>query len=231
MTDIKNNQETEISQNLDSLFGDDEPIFEFDDTGSPVVLENTNMDSNSKKKGDDSKVSDDTIELKQVCDTDDKKNQEKADIKNTSLENLKVIILSNEWEINFNNFQKIIDEIKKIKVKENYTDNEPILKLFKIMESLSKYLLKYKINSKQEAFNAIETTYKNIEILFSKSNISKQEQDQIVTASIKDFKKLKALIAHKSSEKTPDDLIKAAVKRIKIFIKKEIALLRQELKT
>ncbi len=223
MTDIKNNQETEISQNLDSLFGDDEPIFEFDDTGSPVVLENTNMDSNSKKKGDDSKVSDDTIELKQVCDTDD--------IKNTSLENLKVIILSNEWEINFNNFQKIIDEIKKIKVKENYTDNEPILKLFKIMESLSKYLLKYKINSKQEAFNAIETTYKNIEILFSKSNISKQEQDQIVTASIKDFKKLKALIAHKSSEKTPDDLIKAAVKRIKIFIKKEIALLRQELKT
>ncbi len=223
MTDIKNNQETEISQNLDSLFGDDEPIFEFDDTGSPVVLENTNMDSNSKKKGDDSKVSDDTIELKQVCDTDD--------IKNTSLENLKVIILSNEWEINFNNFQKIIDEIKKIKIKENYTDNEPILKLFKIMESLSKYLLKYKTNSKQEAFNAIETTYKNIEKIFFKSNISKQEQDQIVTASIKDFKELKALITHRSSEKTPDDLIKAAVKRIKIFIKKEIALLRQELKT
>ena len=144
------------------------------------------------------------------------------------MEILKAIMLSNEWEISFNNFQKIIDEIKKLK--ESYKNNDPVLQLFKIMESLSKYLLKHKTDSHPEVFKTIDITYQNLEKLISTPKINKQEQDKIISESIKNFKKLKTLITPKKSNKTSDEVIKAVVERINIYVKKEITLLIQELK-
>jgi hypothetical protein len=171
------------------------------------------------------------------------------------LRELKSVILSIDWEISDEVMSRLLEEVTRLK--NSYNNDRIISPFFKMLDSLGRYIKKYKAKANPEAVKVLNSVYDALErILLSDDDLKAKEKEAILLEEVQRFKGLKREIqeARESGEergragKTPPGLVEgkdvsidwdegqgtresllAALNEVKALIRSEFKTLREEM--
>lgn len=159
------------------------------------------------------------------------------EIRTSSLQDLKAIFLSMDWEINDQTLTKLIDESEKLL---NSSEGDLVLMAyFKMLSSLGKYIKSRKANSDKDAVGLLNSVYEGMEKVIAAEEMPYQERERLVIDEINKFQvlkqKLKATKVGYLSEKSVDQSASyAELKDIKadmVSLRQEVTELRAQVAT
>ena len=115
-----------------------------------------------------------------------------------SLENLKALVLSIDWEITDEVMTDFIEQVEILK--DRYGDDK-ILEIFlQLLGDLGKYIKFYKARSHPDAINALKTLYNNMEKMVMSKDMPEAERGKLLLTEVTRFKKLKEQIAKRNAD-------------------------------
>jgi hypothetical protein len=188
---------------------------------------------------------------------DDKSDIEadQLDAQTYPLRELKSVILSIEWEISDEVMHRFLEEVARLK--NSYNNDRIMSPFFKMLDSLGRYIKKYKAKANPGAVKVLNSVYAALErTLLSDDDLKATEKETILLEEVQRFKDLKRKIqAGRESgeergraEKTTSELVEgkdgsidwdegrgtpesllAAVNELKVLIRSEFETLREEM--
>ena len=108
-----------------------------------------------------------------------------------SLANLKSTIMSLEWEVNDDNLDDLIQEIRKLQ--KAYVKNDQLQKLFRLLFHLGRYIKIHKSDTHPYIFKLLFRFY-NSSAKIASGKYSNHEKDKIVNDEIKHYLSLKSYL-------------------------------------
>lgn len=162
------------------------------------------------------------------------------------LRELRGAILSIEWEISDDVMDRFLDEVASLR--NSYDRNRVVILLLKMLDSLGRYIKKYKASANPGALKVLTSVYSGLEKVLSPTGPEDAEKEKILLAEVHRFKELKNDILQggitagekASPEKVIGDLVegrdvflselRTALEDIKAFIRSEFEQLRKELR-
>jgi hypothetical protein len=188
---------------------------------------------------------------------DDKPDMEadQLDAHASPLRELKSVILSIEWEISDEVMHRFLEEVALLK--NSYNHDRIMSPFFKMLDSLGRYIKKYKAKANPGAIKVLNSVYAALErILLSDDGLKASEKETILLEEVQRFKELKRAIqggresreergrARKTNAElvegkdvsidwdegqgTPESLL-AALNELKALIRSEFKTLREEM--
>ncbi len=107
----------------------------------------------------------------------------------SSLQDLKAIFLSMDWEINDQTLDKLICESEKLM--ESYKDDLVLVAYLKMLSSLGKYIKSRKANADKDAVGLLNSVYDSMEKVIVAEKMPAKERERLVVDEIKKFQVLK----------------------------------------
>ncbi|MBW1714466.1 MAG: hypothetical protein JRJ77_01390 [Deltaproteobacteria bacterium] len=128
----------------------------------------------------------------------------------TPLTGLKSIVLSLDWEITDEIMGRFVKEIDKLK--DTYRDDEILVSLLGLLDSVGKYIKTHKAKAHPNASKLLNSAYMSLEKVIVSKDITEPERNRILASQLKNFKRLmeqiplrKAASDRKNGLKPPDE--------------------------
>lgn len=137
------------------------------------------------------------------------------------LTQLKSLVYSIEWEVNDNYLNELISEVERLK--EEFQDDRYLQVLFKMIVSVSNYILKRKANAHPNSISLLKAIYEGIEKLVVEEGITEEEKNWEVSSLLTRFNELKEALRAKSQVKAEEESAISAYARPEIEQKGIIA--------
>ncbi|MCD6561189.1 MAG: hypothetical protein J7L16_05460 [Deltaproteobacteria bacterium] len=119
-------------------------------------------------------------------------------IEPSSLENLKALVLSIDWEITDEVMTEFIEQVEILK--DRY-GNDKILEIFlQLLGDLGKYIRFYQARTHPDAINALKTLYNNMEKMVISKDMTEAEREKLLLTEVTKFKKLKEQITKRNAD-------------------------------
>ncbi|RKY52213.1 MAG: hypothetical protein DRP93_08545 [Candidatus Neomarinimicrobiota bacterium] len=119
-------------------------------------------------------------------------------IEPSSIENLKALVLSIDWEITDEVMTEFIEQVEILK--DRY-GNDKILKIFlQLLGDLGKYIKFYQARTHPDAINALKILYNNMEKMVISKDMTEAEREKLLLTEVTRFKKLKEQIAKRNAD-------------------------------
>ena len=179
---------------------------------------------------------------------------EHVDDQVSPLRELKSVILSIEWEISDEVMHRFLEEVTRLK--NSYNGDRIMAPFFKMLDSLARYIKKYKAKANPEAIKVLNSVYAALEKILSSDELKEIEKETILLEEVQRFKDLKREIQGqkgdgagkaKSGRQAPElvegkdvsidweegqripETVAVALHEIKVLIRSEFKALRQEM--
>jgi hypothetical protein len=124
------------------------------------------------------------------------------DVENSTLNNLKSIILSLEWEISEEVMNRLVDEIAHLE-KKHKTDKIAVA-YFQLMGALGKYIQKKQADAHPDSIGLINSVYESLERSMLTKDLSEAEKKKMLMVELDKYKHLKEQIKETpKKKKTP----------------------------
>ncbi len=118
---------------------------------------------------------------------------------------LKELVLSIEWEITDEVMSRFVEEVAR--QRELYRDDRVLVVFFRMLDSLGKYIGKYKAGANPGAVRVLNSVYLGLEKIVASADLEDEQKEKILAAELKEFKKLRNAILekkpHRRGRKTP----------------------------
>ena len=124
-------------------------------------------------------------------------------VEESPLKELKANLLSMDWEISDQIMGNCIAQISELK--RRYKEDGVLLYLFKILESLCKYIRNHGADSLPEAMKLIKSVYNAIESIIVLGNVTDLEKKKVLLSEVRKFKDLKRKIAQAKAKPVQSD--------------------------
>jgi len=115
--------------------------------------------------------------------------KEDADEQASPLRELKGIILSIEWEISDEVMRRFLDEVASLKT--TYNGDRIMGPFFKMLDSLGRYIQRYKGKANPDAIKVLNSVYGALEKILSSTGLEELEKETILLEEVQRFKDLK----------------------------------------
>jgi len=115
--------------------------------------------------------------------------KEHVDAQASPLRELQSVILSIEWEISDDVMRRFLDEVTRLK--NSYNGDRILTPFFKMLDSLGRYIQKYKAKANPEAVNVLNSVYAALEEVLSSDGVKEIEKETILLEEVQRFKDLK----------------------------------------
>ncbi len=119
---------------------------------------------------------------------------------------LKELVLSIEWEITDEVMSRFVAEVAR--QSELYRDDRVLVVFFKMLDSLGKYIWKYKGEANPGVVKVLNSVYSGLDRIITPGNLKDEQKEKILATELKGFKKLKNDIL----KKKPRRKVKKAAK-------------------
>lgn len=157
------------------------------------------------------------------------------------LKELKSTILAIDWEITDDVLETFIEQVDELL--SQFADDKVIHTLLKLLKSLGKYVRAHKSKAHPDTIKRIMAVYAALEESVTNDGMSRSEKERILLEEVRQFQRLKALIAasktpyaasgpQKSgiSEEIPGiDAVIKAIDELKSMMAKELGAIREAL--
>ncbi|MBW2094251.1 MAG: hypothetical protein JRI80_05135 [Deltaproteobacteria bacterium] len=114
------------------------------------------------------------------------------------LRELKSVILSIEWEISDEVMHRLLEEVTRLK--SSYNGDRIMAPFFKMLDSLGRYIKKYKAKANPEAIKVLNSVYTALEKILSSDGLKEIEKETILLEEVQRFKDLKREIQGQKGE-------------------------------
>lgn len=204
----------EVENRLEDLFGEDE------------ISEN-----DQKETGNDQKETE----------NDQKETEE---VEDSSLRELKTIVLSIEWEITDEAMTRFVEQISSLQ--DIFKDDKIVLVFLQLLGSIGEYIRANLSKSHPEAFKILNSLFNQLEKVVNSTELSDDDRKKILSTELSKYKRLKGkLVAAKPQVKekkkdavknseildvNEDKDLRATLEEFKQFVQTEFKALRKELK-
>ncbi|MFZ0450986.1 MAG: hypothetical protein WAL98_17255 [Desulfatiglandaceae bacterium] len=112
---------------------------------------------------------------------------------------LKELVLSIEWEITDEVMSRFVEEVAR--QSELYRDDRVLVVFFKMLDSLGKYIWKYKAGANSGTVKVLSSVYAGLERIVTTGNLGNEQKEKILAAELIGFKKLRNDILKKKSHR------------------------------
>jgi len=202
---------TEVENRLDDLFGEGESqgnkleqkgTLEVDRRLDDFFGEKDNNNPSEKKSGSE------------------KRNVKSGGVEsseNSTLKDLKSVVLSLEWEISDQVMQRLEEEI--LKLEKKCKDDKIVVAFLQLLGSLGKYIRKKQADAHPDSIGLINSVYENLETAMLSEGMPEAEKKKMLITEVNKYKKLKEHIASAkatsvSKAKTEDKTVEKMAPRI-----------------
>ena len=121
---------------------------------------------------------------------------ERLDAQTSPLRELKGVILSIEWEISDDVMHHFLEEVTRLR--NSYNGDRIMAPFFKMLDSLGRYINKYKAKANPGAIRVLNSVYAALENILLSDGLKEVEKENILMEEVQRFKDLKRKIqAHK----------------------------------
>lgn len=124
----------------------------------------------------------------------------------TSLEKLKSVVLSIDWEITDSCLSDLVNETQKLLPV--YADDRYVCAMLQMMQSLGRYIRKRKAQAHPDAIRRIMAAFQGLEHLLQNIDLTKQSKINIVAKEIAAFKRLKEQVEFQRVPSMPAQSVK-----------------------
>ncbi len=111
------------------------------------------------------------------------------DVENSTLKELKSIILSLEWEISDEVMTRLVEEIAKLEKK--HKNDKIAVAFFQLMGALGKYIQKKQADAHPDSISLINSVYESLEQALVAKGISEGEKKKMLMVELDKYKQLK----------------------------------------
>jgi hypothetical protein len=112
---------------------------------------------------------------------------------------LKELVLSIEWEITDEVMGAFVGEVgRQLAV---YRDDRVLVVFFKMLDSLGKYIWKYKAEANPRAVKVLNAVYSGLERIVTQDNLKDEQKEKILATELKGFKELRNDILKRKSHR------------------------------
>jgi hypothetical protein len=125
----------------------------------------------------------------------------------SSLETLKSVILSLEWEITDRDLDKFLTELETLKGQCNENSIECLF--LKLLDSIARYIKVRKANAHPNTITLLNNAFQNYTSVVEARDISENEKKTLLLKTINEFKDVKAAIAKEKKAKSLEPPAKA----------------------
>lgn len=188
----------QVDSRLDDLFGKDDeqsPEDENDETGSRLDDHEANTELDNRL--------DNFFEKEDMTDneSEDKNTIDPHEVENSSIKDLKSVILSLEWEITDQVMQKLGEEIQKLEG--ICKDDKIVVAFLQLLGSLGKYIRNKRSEAHPDSIRLLHSVYDNLERVMLSDDLSDAAKKKMLVAQVSRYKKLKEeiVVAKKSAPK------------------------------
>ncbi len=122
-----------------------------------------------------------------------------GDVEETPLKDLKSTVLSIEWEITDDIMGKFLDQVEKLK--KEYPDDKIIQMFLQLLGSVGRYIKVKKASADPDVVKLLNSAYAGLEKVLLTEEISETERKKLLVVEVNKFKKLRARLTGKSTEK------------------------------
>ncbi|QTA80159.1 Uncharacterized protein dnl_24510 [Desulfonema limicola] len=180
----------QVDSRLDDLFGDDnnqdvspetEGMSDDADNGSENHAANVELDNRLDNFFEK--------ENKPKRETDITKSIDPHEIENSSIKELKSVILSLEWEITDQVMQTLAEEISKLETL--YKSDKIIVAFLQLLGSLGKYIRKKRAEAHPDSIRLLHSVYESLEKAMLSDELSDAAKKKMLVSQVNRYKKLK----------------------------------------
>jgi len=180
----------QVDSRLDDLFGDDnnqgispknEGISDDADSGSENHAENAELDNRLDNFFEK--------ENKPKRETEITKSIDPHEIENSSIKELKSVILSLEWEITDQVMQTLAEEISKLE--SLFKSDKIIVAFLQLLGSLGKYIRKKRADAHPDSIRLLHSVYESLEKAMLSDELSDAAKKKMLVSQVSRYKKLK----------------------------------------
>ncbi len=182
--------------------------------------------------------------------------KDQVDVQASPLAELQSIILSIEWEISDDVMHRFLEEVAKLK--DSYNGDRIMGPFFKMLDSLGRYINRYKAKANPGAIKVLNSVYAALEKILLSDGLKEIEKENILLKEVQGFKGLKKeihggkkvaeaggrvgktaseLVAGKDvsidwdeGQEIPESFL-AALHELKALIRSEFKALREDMRT
>jgi hypothetical protein len=134
------------------------------------------------------------------------------DVENSTLKELKSIILSLEWEISEEVMTRLVEEIASLEKK--HKNDKIAVAFFQLMGALGKYIQKKQADAHPDSIGLINSVYESLEQAMASRNMSEGEKKKMLMVELDKYKQLKEQIKDapkkkKAPPKPPPEPVRA----------------------
>ena len=108
---------------------------------------------------------------------------------------LKELVLSIDWEITDDVMGRFVEEVAR--QREVHQNDRVLVVFFKMLDSLGKYIWKYKGEANPGAVKVLNSVYSGLEQIITSTKMKDEQKEKILATELKGFKKLKKDILKK----------------------------------
>lgn len=180
----------QVDSRLDDLFGDDnnqgispenESISDDADTSSENHAANAELDNRLDNFFEKEKKPKKETETTTAIDP--------HEIENSSIKELKSVILSLEWEITDQVMQTLAEEISKLEVL--YKTDKIIIAFLQLLGSLGKYIRKKRAEAHPDSIRLLHSVYESLEKAMLSDEMTDAAKKKMLVSQVSRYKKLK----------------------------------------
>lgn len=110
----------------------------------------------------------------------------------SSLNDLKSVILSMEWEITDQVMQRLNEEVGKLET--SFKNDKIVVAFLQLLGSLGKYIQKKKADAHPESISLLNSVYENLEKVMASDDLTDAVKKKILVAEVNKYKQLKEQI-------------------------------------
>ena len=123
---------------------------------------------------------------------------EKSELQDSPLRDLKAIILSIDWEITDKVMNRLIEQLSRFR--KDYGEDRIILLYIQLLLSVGKYIQAYKSRAHPEAVKLLNAVYMSMEKVIITQEMTNEERKRMLSYQIARFNKLKEQVKKRKSE-------------------------------
>jgi len=167
------------------------------------------------------------------------------DIKPHPLRDLKTVILSIDWEITDEVMTSFVEQVAVLQ--DTYRNDKIVLVFLQLLGSIGEYIRGHLGQAHPDAFKVLTSLFSELERIVQSEDLTEVEKKKILSVELGKYKKLKSLLTpnkaqaagRRTAAAATDDRSEAggahsevlkAIEALKLFIQKELHILREEIK-
>jgi hypothetical protein len=168
-----------------------------------------------------------------------------ADIKPHPLRDLKTVILSIDWEITDEVMSSFVEQVAVSQ--DTYRNDKIVLVFLQLLGSIGEYIRTHLGQSHPDAFKILTSLFNELERIVQSEDLTEVEKKKILSVELGKYKKLKhqlipskaqaggrrtaaAATSDRSETGGGQPEVLKAIEDLKLFIQKELRILREEIK-